>query len=62
MKVGVFICHCGENIAGTVDVAAVARLFGGGGHKNAAGCTFEISLEEAERALVAALESCLASS
>lgn len=24
-RVGVFICHCGENIAGTVDVAAVAR-------------------------------------
>lgn len=47
---------------GDVDVAAVARLFGGGGHKNAAGCTFEISLEEAERALVAALETCLASS
>jgi len=24
-RVGVFICHCGENIAGTVDVAAVAK-------------------------------------
>lgn len=25
MKVGVFICHCGNNIAGTVDVAKVAE-------------------------------------
>ncbi|HAR96034.1 MAG TPA: disulfide reductase, partial [Deltaproteobacteria bacterium] len=25
MKVGVFICHCGNNIAGTVDVARVAE-------------------------------------
>ncbi len=25
MKIGVYICHCGSNIAGTVDVAEVAR-------------------------------------
>jgi len=25
MKIGVFVCHCGSNIAGTVDVAAVAE-------------------------------------
>ena len=25
MRVGVFICHCGSNIAGTVDVAKVAE-------------------------------------
>jgi len=24
-RVGVFVCHCGENIAGTVDVAGVAK-------------------------------------
>ena len=24
MRVGVFICHCGSNIAGTVDVARAA--------------------------------------
>lgn len=47
---------------GDVDVASVAREFGGGGHRNAAGCTFETSLEEAERALVAALVRCLESS
>jgi len=33
--------------AGTVNVAEVARLFGGGGHVRAAGCTVEGSLEEA---------------
>lgn len=26
MKIGVFICHCGSNIAGTVDVAGVAEV------------------------------------
>ncbi len=25
-RIGVFVCHCGENIAGTVDCAEVARL------------------------------------
>ena len=25
-RIGVFVCHCGHNIAGTVDVEAVARL------------------------------------
>jgi len=25
MKIGVFVCHCGSNIAGTVDVASVAQ-------------------------------------
>ena len=25
MKTGVYICHCGSNIAGTVDCAEVAR-------------------------------------
>src|SRR4030042_3709501 len=27
-RVGVYICHCGSNIAGTVDVAEVARFAG----------------------------------
>ena len=27
-KIGVFVCHCGTNIAGTVDVAAVADALG----------------------------------
>ena len=27
-KIGVFVCHCGTNIAATVDVAAVAEALG----------------------------------
>ena len=26
MRIGVFICHCGSNIAGTVDCAKVADM------------------------------------
>jgi len=29
MKIGVYVCHCGNNIAGTVDVAEVARWAAG---------------------------------
>jgi phosphoesterase RecJ-like protein len=43
-------------------VAEVARAFGGGGHKNAAGCNFETSLEEAEELLVEEMRRCLESS
>ena len=25
-RIGVYVCHCGSNIAGTVDVADVAHL------------------------------------
>jgi heterodisulfide reductase subunit A len=25
-RIGVFVCHCGHNIAGTVDVVAVAEM------------------------------------
>lgn len=46
---------------GDIDVAAVCRQFGGGGHINAAGCTFESSIEEAKSLLIPALEECLAS-
>ena len=28
-RIGVFICHCGENIARTVDCAAVAKAAAG---------------------------------
>ncbi len=44
------------------DVAAVAREFGGGGHKNAAGCTFETDLTDAEDQIVEGMRRCLASS
>jgi phosphoesterase RecJ-like protein len=39
---------------GAIDVAAVARRFGGGGHKNAAGCAVPGSFDEARAAIVAA--------
>jgi phosphoesterase RecJ-like protein len=45
---------------GDIDIAAVCRQFGGGGHKNAAGCTFETGVDEAMNAMRPALESCLA--
>lgn len=47
---------------GALDVAAVAREFGGGGHHNAAGVSLSCSLEEAEHAVSQALIKCLDSS
>ncbi|MCX6358587.1 MAG: bifunctional oligoribonuclease/PAP phosphatase NrnA [Armatimonadetes bacterium] len=40
-----------------VDVAAVARRFGGGGHVMAAGCTVHMGLAAAEAAVLAAVEA-----
>jgi bifunctional oligoribonuclease and PAP phosphatase NrnA len=40
---------------GDVDVALVGRRFGGGGHKKAAGCTLEGSIEDVKNTLVEAL-------
>lgn len=42
-----------------IDVAGVAQQFGGGGHKNAAGVSFDGDIDEAERQLVEALKACL---
>lgn len=53
--------RCSIRSRGDYDVAAVARSFGGGGHRNAAGCTFEMSPSEAEEALVRRLRDCLGS-
>ena len=53
--------RCSLRSRGDYDVASVARLFGGGGHKNAAGCTIEGSLQEAELQLVEGLKNCLGS-
>lgn len=44
---------------GEHDVSLVAREFGGGGHKNAAGCSFELPLSEAVERVVAKLRECL---
>ncbi len=40
---------------GAVDVAAVCNGFGGGGHRNAAGCRIEGTMEEAEEKILRAL-------
>jgi phosphoesterase RecJ-like protein len=37
------------------DVSVIARFFGGGGHKKAAGCTLYTSLADAKRTMSAAL-------
>jgi phosphoesterase RecJ-like protein len=34
------------------DVSKVARIFGGGGHRNAAGCTLDLALKEAQQIIV----------
>lgn len=41
---------------GDVNVARVAEKFGGGGHRNAAGCTLKGSWEEAEKVIVGLLQ------
>ena len=53
--------RCSLRSRGDYDVAAVARIFGGGGHRNAAGCSFDSNLETAEAQLVERLKDCLAS-
>lgn len=44
------------------DVAEIARNFNGGGHKNAAGCTFDLPLEEVVDRVVEKAKQCLESS
>jgi phosphoesterase RecJ-like protein len=34
------------------DVSKVARIFGGGGHRNAAGCTLDLTLPEAQQTII----------
>lgn len=47
---------------GDIDIAEVCRKFGGGGHKNAAGCTLNTTVCEAMRLVIPELERCLESS
>jgi phosphoesterase RecJ-like protein len=54
--------RCSLRSRGKHDVAAVARVFGGGGHKNAAGCTFDSPPDEAVDQLIPEMRRCLASS
>ncbi len=41
---------------GDIDVSSICRNFGGGGHKNAAGCTFESDIHSAMKMLLPELE------
>ena len=49
------VVRCSSRSRGTVDVADAVRAFGGGGHRNAAGCSFDLPLKEAEAMLVGRL-------
>ena len=49
-------CKVSLRSKGKVDVAAVAARFKGGGHKNAAGCTIEGTLETTKEKVLAALK------
>ena len=44
---------------GKNNVAKVAELFGGGGHRNAAGCRIEGELEEVKRRVIEGLQNCI---
>lgn len=45
-------CKCSVRTYESVDASALAGFFGGGGHKQAAACNIECSLEEAKKSLV----------
>lgn len=53
--------RCSLRSRGDWDVSAIAREFGGGGHRNAAGCNFETNVGDAAEKLVAAAVRCLGS-
>jgi len=66
VEVGIFLRQVGPNAfkasmrsKGRVNVAAVAEVFGGGGHHNAAGGIIEGSLEEARQTILKAVEDAL---
>ena len=44
---------------GDIDVAAVAREFGGGGHKNAAGCTVTGPIDALQKTFVEKIEQAI---
>jgi len=44
---------------GKHNVAKVAELFGGGGHRNAAGCRITADLEEVKQLIIEGLQNCL---
>ncbi len=66
VEIGMFLRPTGDGTvrvsvraAGDADVNKFADIFGGGGHKKAAGCKFEGSVDDAREKLVAAAEEYL---
>ncbi|OHE57239.1 MAG: hypothetical protein A2Z47_09075 [Thermodesulfovibrio sp. RBG_19FT_COMBO_42_12] len=64
IKISVFFREIGDNYwkvslrsKGDTNVAGIATLFDGGGHKNAAGCKIKANLESAKEALLKAITS-----
>jgi phosphoesterase RecJ-like protein len=45
---------------GEIDIGAVAKEFGGGGHKNAAGCTVQGGIDELQKLFVARIDAAIA--
>ena len=44
---------------GEIDVSSVAKEFGGGGHKNAAGCTVSGGIDQLQKQFVAMIEQAI---
>jgi phosphoesterase RecJ-like protein len=42
---------------GSIDVAGVGRVFGGGGHRKAAGCVIEGAMDDVKKRLIEALNA-----
>jgi phosphoesterase RecJ-like protein len=53
------ICRVSFRSKGRVDVSAVAARFGGGGHRNAAGCTVPGTLADVKKRVLEALAAVL---
>jgi bifunctional oligoribonuclease and PAP phosphatase NrnA len=45
---------------GDIDIGAVAKLFGGGGHKNAAGCTVSGAIDALQKTFIEKIEEAIA--
>lgn len=59
VKIGIFLKEVNDHQTKVsfrsktdIDVAEIAALFGGGGHKNAAGCSIDLSLSETKEMLI----------
>ena len=44
---------------GDIDVGGVAKIFGGGGHKNAAGCTVSGGIDALQKLFIAKIENAI---